>query len=77
MDELEILEERFRAHPSRHPSLTWDEVASALDSPKLASLAYMEETGGEPDAFAFEDRLYLVDFSREAPKRRSFVGKEA
>lgn len=71
MDELEILEERFRAHPSRHPSLTWDEVASALDSPKLASLAYMEETGGEPDAFAFEGRLYLVDFSHESPKRRS------
>ena len=71
MDELEILEERFRAHPSRHPSLTWDEVASALDDPKLVSLAYMEETGGEPDAFVFGGGLYLVDFSHESPKRRS------
>lgn len=71
MDELEILEERFRTHPSRHPSLTWDEVASALDDPKLVSLAYMEETGGEPDAFAFEGGLYMVDFSHESPKRRS------
>ena len=56
MDELEILEERFRAHPSRHPSLTWDEVVSALDAQKKVSLAYMEETGGEPDAFVFEGR---------------------
>ncbi len=71
MDELEILEERFRTHPSRHPSLTWDEVASALDDPKLVSLAYMEETGGEPDAFVFGGGLYLVDFSHESPKRRS------
>ncbi len=71
MDELEILEERFRTHSSRHPSLTWDEVASALDDPKLASLAYMEETGGEPDAFVFGGGLYMVDFSHESPKRRS------
>ena len=71
MDELEILEERFRTHPSRHPSLTWDAVASALDDPKLASLAYMEETGGEPDAFVFEGRLYMADFSSESPNRRS------
>jgi hypothetical protein len=71
MDELEILEERFRTHLSCHPSLTWDEGASALDDPKLVSLAYMEETGGEPDAFIFEGRLYLVDFSHESPKRRS------
>ena len=63
MDELEILEERFRTHPSRHPSLSWDEVASALDEEKLASLVYMEATGGEPDAFAFEGRLYMADFS--------------
>jgi len=71
MDELEILEERFRAHPSRHPSLTWDEVVSALDAQKKVSLAYMEETGGEPDAFVFGGGLYLVDFSHESPKRRS------
>jgi hypothetical protein len=71
MDELEILKERFCAHPSRHPSLTWDEVASALDDPKLVSLAYMEETGGEPDAFVFEGGFYMVDFSHESPKRRS------
>jgi hypothetical protein len=62
MDELEILKERFCAHPSRHPSLSWDEVASALDEEKLASLVYMEETGGEPDAFVFEGRLYMADF---------------
>ena len=71
MDELEILEERFRAHPSRHPSLTWDEVVSALDAQKNASLAYMEETGGEPDAFVFVGGLYMVDFSHESPKSRS------
>ena len=71
MDELEILEERFRTHSSRHPSLTWDAVASVLDDPKLVSLAYMEETGGEPDAFVFGGGLYLVDFSHESPKRRS------
>jgi hypothetical protein len=71
MDELEILKERFCAHPSRHPSLSWGEAASALDEGKLASLVYMEATGGEPDAFVFEGRLYMADFSHESPKRRS------
>lgn len=71
MDMIETLKARFSAHPSRHPSLSWDEVASALDAQKLESVAYMEETGGEPDAFVFEGRLYMVDFSRESPKRRS------
>lgn len=71
MDELEILKERFCAHPSRHPSLSWGEAASALDEGKLASLVYMEATGGEPDAFVFEGRLYMADFSSESPKRRS------
>ncbi|RRF93013.1 MAG: DUF4256 family protein [Coriobacteriaceae bacterium] len=46
-------------------------MASALDDPKLAPLAYMEETGGEPDAFVFGGGLYMVDFSHESPKRRS------
>ncbi|WP_368019027.1 DUF4256 domain-containing protein [Olsenella sp. AGMB03486] len=71
MDELEIMKERFCAHPSRHPSLSWGEVVSALDAQKKASLVYMEETGGEPDAFVFEGRLYMADFSPESPKRRS------
>ena len=71
MDELEILKERFCVHPSRHPSLSWVEAASALDEGKLASLVYMEATGGEPDAFVFEGRLYMADFSSESPKRRS------
>ncbi|MEE6159726.1 DUF4256 domain-containing protein [Olsenella sp. YH-ols2221] len=71
MDMTETLKARFCAHPSRHPSLSWGEVASAFDAQKLESLAYMEETGGEPDAFFFEDRLYMVDFSHESPKRRS------
>jgi hypothetical protein len=71
MGELEILKKRFEDHSSRHPSLAWDEVASRLDEQKLESLSYMEETGGEPDAFLFKDRLYFVDFSHESPKRRS------
>ncbi len=72
MDELEILKERFRTHPSRHPSLSWDEAASALDAEKPASAAFMEKAAGAPDPFVCGYRLYMADFSREAPKRWSF-----
>lgn len=76
VDEPEILGDRFRSHLSRHPSLTWDEAASALDAQKNASLVYMEETGGEPYAFVCGYRLYMAGFSREAPKRRSLWARK-
>lgn len=76
VDEPEILEECLRTHLSRHPSLTWDEAASALDAQKNVSLVYMEETGGEPYAFVCGYRLYMVDFSCEAPKRRSLWARK-
>lgn len=75
VDEPEILEECLRTHLSRHPSLTWDEAASALDAQKNASLVYME-TGGEPYAFVCGYRLYMAGFSREAPKRRSLWARK-
>lgn len=76
VDEPEILKECLRTHLSRHPSLTWDEVASALDAEKPASAAFMEKTAGVPGPFICGYRLYMVDFSHEAPKRRSLWARK-
>lgn len=76
MDESEILKECLRTHLSRHPSLTWDEVASAFDAEKPASAAFMEKTAGVPCPFICGYRLYMVDFSREAPKRWSLWARK-
>lgn len=75
-DEPEIMEERFRTHPSRHPSRIWGEVASALDAKKPASAAFMEKAAGVPDPFVCGYRLYMAGFSREAPKRWSLWARK-
>ena len=45
------LEERFHAHPERHPEVVWRDVEKRLSqSPeKWHALFHMEATGGEPD----------------------------
>lgn len=70
VDEPEILKECLRTHLSRHPSRTWNEMASVLDAEKPASAAFMEKAAGVPDSFICGYRLYMAGFSREAPKRR-------
>jgi Protein of unknown function (DUF4256) len=80
---LSVLEARFTANMKRHKGLDWAKVeAKLLVSPeKLATLAQMEATSGEPDVVAYDkktDNYMFVDCSAESPKgRRSCCYDEA
>jgi len=72
---LKTLSTRFAAHPERHPGVTWEQVAARLKAQpkKLAVLAEMEATGGEPDVIALDKKSGVVTFcdcSEESPKER-------
>ena len=68
---MDALRTRFVSHPERHPGVTWEDVARRLDDTRQHALAYLEETGGEPDVLLYQGRLYVADFSPESPQRRS------
>ena len=68
---MDALKARFESHPERHPGVTWEDVVRRLDDTRLRALAYLAETGGEPDVFLYQGRLYVADFSPESPQRRS------
>lgn len=78
---LATLKSRFSDHPMRHEDLSWEEIEHRLNrSPsKLASLAEMERTGGEPDVIGLIDGQYVFcDCSKESPTgRRSLCYDEA
>ena len=68
---MDALKARFENHPERHPGITWEDVARRLDDARLRALAYLEQTGGEPDVLLYRGRLYVADFSPESLGRRS------
>lgn len=70
---LAVLQDRFEHNMKRHAGIAWPEVLARLEaSPKkLASLAQMEATGGEPDVIGVEGEAYLFcDCSPESPTGR-------
>jgi hypothetical protein len=72
---LKTLSARFDAHPERHKGVSWESVAARLksQSKKLAVIAEMEATGGEPDVIAFDKKTGAVTFcdcAEESPKGR-------
>ena len=69
---LATLEQRFTANPHRHPGLTWSSVERRLDASVLATLARMEESGGEPDValVAGPGAVVFVDCSEQSPGGR-------
>lgn len=69
---ISTLEQRFLAHPNRHPGLRWDTVASRLDAKALATLAKMETSGGEPDVALIEGPsvVVYVDCAAQSPSGR-------
>lgn len=52
---IKTLRTRFAQNMKRHPGVDWDILEAKLTSnpKKLATLAQMEETGGEPDVVVF------------------------
>lgn len=70
---LATLKDRFEKNMKRHQNIAWPDVLARLEaSPtKLASLAQMEATGGEPDVIGEESGTYLFcDCSPESPTGR-------
>lgn len=72
---LDTLEVRFTKNMPRHPDIKWADVVVRLEATpaKLASLAMMEETGGEPDVVALDagtGGYVFTDCSTESPAGR-------
>ncbi|MDX2183236.1 MAG: DUF4256 domain-containing protein [Gemmatimonadaceae bacterium] len=71
---LRTLRERFDAHPERHDGVRWDDVVTRLTATPaaLATLAAMEETGGEPDVIGRDARgvITFCDCAAESPAGR-------
>ena len=72
---FKILQARFEKNMKRHKGIKWNKVKAKLESnaSKLWSLQQMEDTGGEPDVVAYNDKTdeYLfMDCSAESPKGR-------
>jgi len=69
------LHSRFAKNMSRHRRLDWTEVQAKLEAipEKLWSLHEMEQTGGEPDVVAYDQKTgeyVFCDCSAESPKGR-------
>lgn len=77
-DLIAILKDRFEKNPARHKGISWTDITARLDaSPeKLASLAQMEATDGEPDVIERDKKtgeITFADCSPESPKGRRSV----
>lgn len=75
---LRVLKSRFEKNMKRHEGLEWAEVQARLEAngKKLASLAEMERTGGEPDVVGRDKdtgEYIFFDCSAESPKGRRSV----
>lgn len=71
-DLIKTLRTRFAQNMKRHPGVDWDTIEAKLaaNPKKLATLAQMEETGGEPDVVVFGEDITFCDCSPESPKGR-------
>ena len=72
---LNTLKARFEKNINRHKGLEWAKVQAKLEAhtEKLWSLHVMEETGGEPDVVAYDEKTgeyIFYDCAAESPKGR-------
>lgn len=75
---LNILKNRFEENKPRHKNLSWEKVEEKLRlyPEKLWSLQQMEDSGGEPDVVAFDNKsgeYIFYDCSAESPKGRRSI----
>ena len=75
---LKTLQTRFETHEHRHQGLEWPKVQSRLEAnpKKLESLHAMEQSGGEPDVVAHDNKTgeyVFYDCSAESPSGRRSV----
>lgn len=72
---LNTLKIRFEKHVKRHTNIEWSEVLARLEAhpEKLGSLSAMEQSGGEPDVVARDEKtgeFVFYDCSAETPQGR-------
>ncbi len=75
---LNTLQSRFEKNMHRHKGLAWEDIEARLATQpeKLASLAQMEDTGGEPDVIGQDKKtgqFIFCDCSPESPKGRRSI----
>lgn len=72
---LDTLKKRFEENMPRHHGLDWAKIEAKIEAQpqKLASLYQMEQTGGEPDVVAYDeksDHYIFYDCAPESPSER-------
>ncbi len=72
-DPFTIFRDRFEATPDRHEDLSYDVLESRLTPSKRTALAWMEQTGGEPNVVTLNGRFVIVDTAKESPAGRRSV----
>lgn len=72
-EQLSMFRDRFESTTNYHDGLSYDEVESHLTPPKRTALAWMEQTGGEPNVIKLEERFVIVDTVKESPVGRRSV----
>lgn len=72
-EQLTIFRDRFESTTNYHDGLSYDEVESRLTSSKRTALAWMEQTGGEPNVVTLAGRFVIVDTVKESPAGRRSV----
>lgn len=72
---IEEFKKRFEKHMKRHEGVKWEDIEKKIkdDEELLTTLFMMEISGGEPDVFKAEEKLWYVDFSKETPKERRSI----
>ncbi|QIL41094.1 DUF4256 domain-containing protein [Pedobacter sp. HDW13] len=75
---LNILQTRFEKNMNRHTGIKWNEVKTKLkaNEAKLWILDDMENTGGEPDVFGYDEKTgeyIFYDCAAESPKGRRSI----
>jgi hypothetical protein len=64
------LRERFDTHGYRHPGVSWEGIEKLVTPELHEVIAYLEESGGEPDVVEYNGTLVIADFSTESPGGR-------
>ncbi|MFT4060765.1 MAG: DUF4256 domain-containing protein [Edaphocola sp.] len=75
VDIMEMLKTRFEENTHRHRDIAWQDVQARIAArPRsLATLAKMEESGGEPDVIGYDEKngqYIFCDCSAESPSGR-------
>ena len=70
---IEKWKSRFEQNMPRHADISWEGAEARLraNPEALAAVAWMEETGGEPDVIGREgERILFADCAQESPAGR-------